>query len=178
MKNKWIYIIVGALTGLTLVVLCHFLITKGYYEPEENLELFERYKDRDDLEVSFLKDFMINDTLAVDVTLITAKDSASWMSLVNEMNIKMPPDFNQTRDDHLKHITSSRYCKKMHPEQRSRVDEDAFDLMYWSFYYYSMAIFHVNDMSEVRIIDKHELHSLKNDSTDSTYFNIIKKHSI
>ncbi|MBR3829611.1 MAG: hypothetical protein IKJ40_10035, partial [Bacteroidales bacterium] len=50
-------------------------------------EVYRRYKDRDDLSVAFVKDYRIGDSIIVDVTTIEATDSASWESLLREMNV-------------------------------------------------------------------------------------------
>lgn len=54
-------------------------------------EVYRKYAGRNDIDASFIKDFRINDTLSVDVTLLKAKDSNSWVSLLTDFEIPTPP---------------------------------------------------------------------------------------
>lgn len=45
-------------------------------------EVFLRYKDADGVRAAFLKDFRVSDSVRVDVTLLVARDSATWADLV------------------------------------------------------------------------------------------------
>jgi len=48
---------------------------------EETSELYRRYAGSEGVEVSFIKDYSLNDSIHVDVTLLVAADSAGWMHL-------------------------------------------------------------------------------------------------
>ena len=63
-----------AITALTLLLTSVFLTTKRYTAVSE---VYLRYKDRDDLRVAFVKDYRVDDSTVVDVTTLTARDSAS-----------------------------------------------------------------------------------------------------
>lgn len=47
----------------------------------EPSKLYLRYEHADGIKASFIKDYRINDTLTLDVTLLQATDSAGWDSL-------------------------------------------------------------------------------------------------
>ncbi|MGX8713682.1 MAG: hypothetical protein ACSW8I_08430 [bacterium] len=49
---------------------------------EECSELYQRYADSPHLEVAFIRDFPVNDTLSLDVTTLTALDSTGWDTLM------------------------------------------------------------------------------------------------
>ncbi|MBP5189749.1 MAG: hypothetical protein J6031_02395 [Bacteroidales bacterium] len=55
--------------------------------PEQCSAVYRRYCDRDDLKVAFVKDYRIGDSITVDVTTITAKDSAGWEALLRDMYV-------------------------------------------------------------------------------------------
>ncbi|MBR4177552.1 MAG: hypothetical protein IKP34_06930 [Bacteroidales bacterium] len=61
-------------------------------------EVYQRYAGREDLYVSFIKDFRIDDSTVVDVTTLTAKDSAGWEALLREMN-RSEETIKQMRED-------------------------------------------------------------------------------
>ena len=55
--------------------------------PDQCSEVYRRYKDSNGLSVAFVKDYRIGDSITVDVTTITAKDSAGWEALLRDMNV-------------------------------------------------------------------------------------------
>ena len=56
--------------------------------PEECSELYRTYKDTPGVDATFIKDFHVNDTVYVDVTLLQATDSAGWETLVQGFSIR------------------------------------------------------------------------------------------
>ena len=56
-------------------------------------EVFQRYHDTPGIQADFIKNFHINDTITVDVTLLTATDTAAWDRLMADFNIpQYPPE--------------------------------------------------------------------------------------
>ena len=49
--------------------------------PERASELYRQYASNPHVTASFLKDFRVNDTVTVDVTLLEAKDDEGWEEL-------------------------------------------------------------------------------------------------
>lgn len=52
-------------------------------------ELFQHYMDNDHINVSFIKDFPLNDSISVDVTTLDAIDSIGWATLVEDCNLNL-----------------------------------------------------------------------------------------
>ena len=85
MKRNWPYYIIAFCLALLTVYVLH---NSGRIFPSGEVgEVYRRYCNRDDIRVEFFKDFRVNDSITVDVTTLTAKDSASWEALLREMNI-------------------------------------------------------------------------------------------
>ena len=53
----------------------------------EPSELYLRYEHVDGIKASFIKDYHVNDTLTLDVTLLQATDSAGWQQLLTYYDI-------------------------------------------------------------------------------------------
>lgn len=121
-------------------------------------EVYQRYAGREDLYVSFIKDFRIDDSTTVDVTTLTAYDSASWENLMREMNIKEGTIRKQTEAVKSgKTALTEYYCMNNHPEQRIKVKECSdFDLVIFSFNEYVTYIFDVNTIEQGRRIQAHK----------------------
>ena len=54
---------------------------------EECSGIYQRYHDNPHVVASFLKDFRVNDTVTVDVTLLEAKDDEGWEELRERFDI-------------------------------------------------------------------------------------------
>lgn len=63
-----------------LVMLSQRSLTAG-----EASDFYRRYEHNEHVSVTFLKDFPIDDTLSVDVTLLQVQDSITWANLVIEL---------------------------------------------------------------------------------------------
>lgn len=114
--KRWIVIVVGlataALGGAALWNICSHRVVKS-----ELSEVYNRYKDRSDLRVAFVKDYRIDDSTVVDVTTLTAKDSASWESLMREMNRpESLIELMRKAVDEGRYNVTGYYCEVEHPE--------------------------------------------------------------
>lgn len=65
--------------------------------PERVSDLYRRYEPNPHLSVAFIEGFNVNDTLAVDVTTVTALDDEGWDTLRADFRIELLPDFLQSR---------------------------------------------------------------------------------
>ena len=62
-------------------------------------DLYKRYAAVDGVVATFIKDYKVNDTVFVDVTLLEAIDSVSWTTLKKDFEVPDPsPDFQQFID--------------------------------------------------------------------------------
>lgn len=79
----WLFVVaVGLVAALvTLVVIC----APRTVPLEQCSELYRRFYDTPGIHASFIKNKRINDTIAVDMTLLKAEDSASYVWLLREL---------------------------------------------------------------------------------------------
>lgn len=62
-------------------------------------DVYKRYAAVDGVDATFIKDYKVNDTVLVDVTLLEATDSMGWATLKKDFDIPNPsPDFQQRID--------------------------------------------------------------------------------
>ena len=80
-------------------------------------DLFLQYKDTPGVKAAFIKDFPLNDTLTVDVTVLTATDDEGWDALAGDFHIPPLPEFMQKKIDAGKDIVSIRLTPKIAPGQ-------------------------------------------------------------
>ena len=93
-KRFWLVIAIIAVAE----ALAFFLVIQWKYlfPSREVSEIYTRYENVEGIDVSYIKDFQVNDIIAVDVTLLEATDSAGWKQLKEDFNIieaeDLPPD--------------------------------------------------------------------------------------
>lgn len=117
-------------------------------------DVYKRYADVDGVEATFVKDYKVNDSIGVDVTLLEAKDTNVWNDLCVDFDIaprtKIPIEFRENL------VASNSFSMRM---IKDSVDSD-FGVEYkymiiFSHSQMSMCIFHnVNDTQCDAIIDK------------------------
>ncbi len=78
-------------------------------------DLYRRYEPNPHLSVAFIEGFKVNDTLAVDVTTVTALDDEGWDTLRADFRIRQLPKHTQNKIDSGQDIVSVRIVLKSNP---------------------------------------------------------------
>ena len=89
-KRFWMWV------GIALLIeLAAFTLWKRWYWffPSYSVsELYTKYAGTEGLNVAFVKDYRVNDTVFVDVTMIEATTDSAWIMLQNDFNIPIIPE--------------------------------------------------------------------------------------
>ena len=105
---------------ILIVALCLVAAGLSLWLPREAAarrvsDLYRRYEPNPHLSVAFIEGFKVNDTLAVDVTTVTALDDEGWDTLRADFRIpELPPLFQQKIEDG-KDMLSMRFVSKTDP---------------------------------------------------------------
>ena len=155
--NRWIVVLLGVIALATSVAALCRACDRRVVESECS-EVYRRYKDRDDLSVAFVKDYRVGDSITVDVTTITAPDSASWEQLLREMNM---PDFfirqyyEKTRQGHPG--LGFYNCPHNQPEKSCEIDTEDIDLVFYFFDEKTFYIFDVQNKEQAHLIKHYKM---------------------
>lgn len=88
-------ILAVALGVITLVHRWHRV-----FPSDEVSDIYMKYAEREDIDVSFVKKYRVNDTVFVDVTLLEAKDTTAWEELCKDFDIasitQFPVEFRES----------------------------------------------------------------------------------
>ena len=79
-------------------------------------ELYTKYAGTEGLNVAFVKDYRVNDTVFVDVTMLEARDTAIWNRLLKDFNIYIPDEmlpFIDSNSVYLKYAPRNNYTASM-----------------------------------------------------------------
>lgn len=118
---------------------------------EQCSEIYQKYANEEDIKASFIKDFKVNDTVFVDVTLLEAIDSTGWDILKKDFEVdSLPPELQQLVDNGEDLVfTKSR--------PKSEIDKSDFpnDLLAISHMIHTVTVFHINSEIEKYAVLNH-----------------------
>ena len=160
MKRNWPYYIIAFCLALLTVYVLH---NSGRIFPSGEVgEVYRRYCNRDDIRVEFFKDFRIDDSTIVDVTTLTAKDSASWEALLREMNCQESV-IEQMRDavNDGRYLLNNYYCEIGHPEHRIPFNDDGCWMVYCNPTEKTIYIFHIINSQQGYLIIRSKVRELR-----------------
>ena len=152
-------VISSALTGFTYSL-------DRIFPDDKTSEAYIRFAGRDDLEVSYVKGFQLNDTMTVDVTVIQANDSAAWESLMLETGLSEDGIKSlRAAAKRKRHFVRSGYRKKSDISEKSALDLPNVDLLYWQYNMKTVIVYHVETPEQIDVIDYNEVTSLTKGSS-------------
>ncbi len=160
MKRNWPYYIIAFCLALLTVYVLH---NSGRIFPSGEVgEVYRRYCNRDDIRVEFFKDFRINDSITVDVTTLTAADSASWEALLREMN-KSEGVIKRMREavNEGVYMLSEYNCEIGHPEKRVPFKAGCSWFVLLNPTEKTIYIFHILNREQVHIIIQNKVREVK-----------------
>lgn len=56
-------------------------------------DVYKRYADMDGVDATFIKDYKVNDSVCVNVTLLQANDLVSWNIIAKDLNVPRPQKY-------------------------------------------------------------------------------------
>jgi hypothetical protein len=94
MKRRWII----TLLLLPVVVLAVLFLTRNLHTvpPDECSDVYRQYKDTPGIKASFIKDYPLDDTTTIDVTMLQAQDSIIWKNLYVQILKLNKPDIHNS----------------------------------------------------------------------------------
>lgn len=151
-------------TALSLILLASIGITylaKRWSQitaPRTTSEIYTRYTGREGLLVSFVKDYRVNDSTTVDVTVIQAVDTSLWGQLLSDFAYPVIADREFQRQ--LYSDTSSillAVLSKTNP--KSGIDPVLANnnVVTASYFKHTICAFEINDTLQIRRIIRNQL---------------------
>lgn len=122
--------------------------------------IYKKYADAEGIEATFIKDFRVNDTVFIDVTLLEAKDSAGWATLKQDFSLPELDAELQQRIDNGKDMVFSRSLTHKDYPKATRLDTLIYDVLAASFYSHTITIFHSKNGEEEHSVYNHNFDEL------------------
>ena len=107
-----------AIGVITLIHRWHRVFPSG-----EVSDLYLRYENVEGVEASFVKNYKVNDTIAVDVTLLEATDSAGWARMKEDFGIIELEDLSPEEREMLRPLDSKRFIMRLSPGKDYKIQD-------------------------------------------------------
>ena len=137
----WLAVVL--VTTVAVAVVCMAKYRPRTVPWDECSELYRQYSDVPGVKATFVKDYPVNDTVSVDVTLLQATDSAGWERLICDFNIHALDEIEQYIDAG-QDITTIRLI----PEDMNDTTNTNKHVLAISFLNKSICIFHTSDRAQ------------------------------
>lgn len=122
-------------------------------------DVYKRYADMDGVNATFIKDYKVNDSVYVNVTLLQSKTDSAWLTLVQDFNIVFPDDATLPTD-----TNSVSFWFAPHDNYKLPMDTIFLnnDIVAVSTYKHIVSIFHIDNESQFNAIVYHQIISTNN----------------
>lgn len=153
--------------GIALLIeLAAFTLWKRWYWffPSYSVsELYTKYAGTEGLDVAFVKDYRVNDTVFVDVTMLEARDTAIWNRLLKDFNIYIP-------DEMLPFIDSNSVYLKYAPRNNYTAPMDSIilnnDIIVFAYFKQTVLVFDIKDEKQSDAIINRQIINTINKKTE------------
>ncbi|MBP5388317.1 MAG: hypothetical protein J6Y97_13145 [Prevotella sp.] len=110
-------------------------------------DLYKQYVAVEGINATYIKDYKVNDTVFVDVTLLEATDSM-WHTLMTDFNIPTPDSDLQQFIDAGENLVVTKLVDKTHYSRPAAPCSSNCEIMAISYTTHSISVFHTVDAGE------------------------------
>jgi len=126
-------------------------------------DLYKQYAGMEGIDATFIKNFKVNDTVFIDVTLLEAKNDSAWLTLQTNFNIPIIPEeyrelFENT--DAIDYWLAPK-GKYIPPMDSVLLNNDAVAV---SRKMHLVSVFHLTNETQADVIFLKKLHELKSNN--------------
>ena len=86
-NKKRFWLVVGIIVVAEVLAIGLILQWRYIFPSREVSDLYTKYAEQEGVDASFIKNYRVNDTVFLDVTLLETSDSATWESLCKDFGI-------------------------------------------------------------------------------------------
>lgn len=148
--------------GIALLVeLAAFTLWKRWYwffPTHAVSEVYTKYAGTDGLNVTFMKDYRVNDSVFTDVTLIEALDSTAWELIKKDFQIITPEECNI-------HYDSTTISMKFAPRNNYASSMDTVllnnDIILTHFTNKTLLVIKIEEETQIEAINRYHIYNLQ-----------------
>ena len=162
-KTKFVYLVLPTIVFLSIIGVamavrfCPRTVPFGRCS-----DLYKQYSVVEGVKATFIKDYKVNDTVTIDVTLLEAKTDSAWVTLQTDFRIPIIPEeyrelFENTDAIEYWLAPKGRYTA---PKDTVLLNNDAVTV---SRKKHLVSVFHLVDETQVDVIFMKRLHEIHSD---------------
>lgn len=154
MKKSWLLTVLCCLlilAGCLIVIRCPRTVPL-----DQCSSIYRHYAEMPGIDATFIKDYKVNDTVAVDVTLLEARDAAGWETLKRDFAVpELDAELQQFIDNGEDLIFSHKIAKNG-KSLNAQADTAKYDVLASSYYSHTLTVFHTHNNDEIHAIFHHD----------------------
>lgn len=151
MKRAWLITII-----ICLVILgggAVVLLLPQVVPFDQCSDVYKRYADMDGVDATFIKDYKVNDSIRVNVTLLQATDSVSWNIIAKDLNVPPPPEIpDEYKGLFIQSNSFGYFIVKNKPNEDKQMHDKRKDICTFSREKMTICIFHTCDETQIDAI--------------------------
>ena len=142
-------------TALLCLLILGFAAAVILWPRSDDAALSRHYNHIPGIKATYFKDYPINDTLSINITLLQALDSAGWRTLRNDFNIaELDPALQQLIDSGLDPLFTLRVNKDDYTQSVDSTCPNS-QLLAFSYTSQTVTLFHVTNKEEIHAVYYH-----------------------
>ena len=151
MKRSWLITIIICLVILGVGGIVLFLPQVVPFD--QCSDVYKRYAKMDGVDATFIKDYKVNDSIRVNVTLLQATDSVSWNIIAKDLNVPPPPEIpDEYKGLFLQSNSFGYFIVKNKPNEDKQMHDKRKDICTFSREKMTICIFHTCDETQIDAI--------------------------
>lgn len=151
MKRAWLITIIICLVILGVGGIVLFLPQVVPFS--QCSDVYKRYADMDGVDATFIKDYKVNDSIRVNVTLLQATDSVSWNIIAKDLNVPPPPEIpDEYKGLFLQSNSFGYFIVKNKPNEDKQMHDKRKDICTFSREKMTICIFHTCNETQIDAI--------------------------
>lgn len=151
MKRAWLITII-----ICLVILgggAVVLLLPQVVPFDQCSDVYKRYAKMNGVDATFIKDYKVNDSIRVNVTLLQATDSVSWNIIAKDLNVPPPPEIpDEYKGLFLQSNSFGYFIVKNKPNEDKQMHDKRKDICTFSREKVTICIFHTCDETQIDAI--------------------------
>jgi len=151
MKRDWLITII-----ICLVILgggAAVLLLPQVVPFDQCSDVYKRYAKMDGVDATFIKDYKVNDSIRVNVTLLQATDSVSWNIIAKDLNVPPPPEIpDEYKGLFLQSNSFGYFIVKNKPNEDKQMHDKRKDICTFSREKGTICIFHTCNETQIDAI--------------------------
>lgn len=161
-NKKRFWTVVCVLAVIDLLVCFLVLQRKHIFASRDVSELYSKYSGTPGIDASFIKNFRVNDTVFVDVTLLEISDSSEWETVCKDLGMV---SINLFPEKTKKNIFKPHSFIFFYLPSESAFFPDTCaqskDMVFYSYYDRVVSVFHTQNEGQRDAIMDYKLHEIK-----------------